>query len=125
MPHSQHLRDFLRQRLLAKVSETPLKNATENLTDLKASEWSSEFETLMRNRLLMGRFRYGKMSDPAKGSFDCISSIEDRIKLYRETHNQEHLVDIANLCLVEFVHPSFPDVFFEAADDGIHVKKST
>lgn len=71
----------------------------------------------------MGRFRYGRMDDSAKGDYDCVKSAIRRLKLYRLTGNIEHLVDVANLCLVEFVHGRHPNKHFEAVDDGEHVEK--
>lgn len=92
----------------------------EPFEELQLTEWSSEFEQLMRNRLLLGRFRYGKMGDPTKAEYDHIGSIRTRLDLFEETGNLEHLVDIANLCLVEFVHTKHPLAHFAAIDDGIH-----
>lgn len=33
------------------------------LEELRESEWSEEFEKFMRNRLIMGAIRYGRLSD--------------------------------------------------------------
>ena len=71
----------------------------------------------MRNRLIMGYLRYGPMRDGA--AWD-VQRIIDRIQLaldgYAETGNGEHLVDAANVCLVEFVRQSHPNYHFEAHD---------
>lgn len=72
----------------------------------------------------MGRYRYAKMNSPDKGGYDCVGSAMKRLQLYVETGNQEHLVDAANLCLVEFVAGDHPDKHFEAADDGEHVARA-
>lgn len=118
---SEH--DYLRKRLLSGFDDSPVGGKAETIDVLRQSEWSAEFEQLMRNRLLMGRFRYGRMDDPAKGDYDCIKSALSRLRKYQETGNLEHLVDVANLCLVEFVHGRHPNKHFEAADDGEHVEK--
>lgn len=91
---------------------------------LRNTEWASDFEQLMRNRLLMGRFRYGPMEYKVKHSpsWDLLGSIETRLKLYRETGNLELLVDIANLCLLEFVNPSIKGAALNPIDDGEHVQ---
>jgi hypothetical protein len=115
------IHDILRKRLEANLSFT--HHATEPLSQLRQTEWSPEFERLMRNRLLMGRFRYGKMDDPAKGNFDCIKSAIQRLTKYLETGNKELLVDASNLCLVEFVHCRHPNAHFSATDDGEHVEE--
>lgn len=116
--------DFLRERLLdqAGVVTTDKSPEQRSLEQLRESEWSAKFESLMRNRLLVGRFRYGRMGDPAKGQFDRLKSIEERLARYRDTGNDELLVDIANLSLVEFVCGRHPKKHFEAVDDGPHVE---
>ena len=77
----------------------------------------------MRTRLLMGRYRYGRMDRTTDTNYDRIGSALKRLKRYRETGNQEFLVDAANLCLMEFVHGYHPDKHFASIDDGEHVTR--
>lgn len=93
-----------------------------NLDELKRSEWSRQFENLMRNRLIMGAIRYGKLHAPGKPKYDRVESIIKRLKQYQESGNKEHLVDVANLCMLEFEECHHPNAYFQAADDGEHVK---
>lgn len=85
---------------------------------LRKSEWSPEFERLLRARLgkyysekfeqlmrgalLMGALRYGKLNAPGKQQWDRLSAIEYRWEEYLKTCNKMFLVDIANFCLLEF-----------------------
>ncbi len=92
---------------------------TLELSTLEKSEWSNEFEKLMRNRLLVGSFRYGLLNAPGKPKYDCMESIRSRLDLYKKTKNKEHLVDIANLCLCEFEEGKG---VFHSIDDGEHAK---
>lgn len=66
-------------------------------------------ETYMRNRLLMGAFRYGSFQEQrGRGRrHDNIPSALRRLRRYRteKKGNLERLIDAANLCLVEFVAP--------------------
>ena len=71
----------------------------------------------MRNRLIMGSFRYGRLHGNFKPKFNRVESIIKRIN-YAETKNKELLVDIANLCLVEYEEG---DGIWEPVDDGEHV----
>lgn len=112
-----HLHDILRARLLAGLSG----QARESRDSLVASEWSAKFERLMRNRLLVGRFRYGRMDRADARDYDRVGSAIRRLERYQETGNQEYLVDAANLCLLEFEHGTHPKRHFEAIDDGEHV----
>lgn len=100
-------------------NESPLKPSLE---DLRGSEWSVEFERLMRNRLVMGAIRYGALHAENKPRYDRVSSIIARAKKYEETHNKELLVDIANLSLLEFEEGEHPDNHFKATDDKEHVE---
>ena len=69
---------------------------------LQKTEWDSKFEQLMRNRLIMGSFRYGRLANNHKHNYDFISYATKKLELYKETGNLECLVDIANLMLLEF-----------------------
>ena len=76
--------------------------------DLVRSEWCRSFEQLMRNRLIQGAYRYGKIGAQFKPSWDRIPSIVNRVVAYTLTGNLELLVDIANLCLLEYVEGRHP-----------------
>ena len=113
---------FLRQawRWAAGVPEEDQPTTRPELGMLLESQWSSEFEQLMRNRLLMGAFRYGTFIEQKTKPRNNPDGIERHLEEYRKTENAEHLVDIANLALVEFVRPSHPNFHFKAIDDGSH-----
>ena len=63
---------FIRDRV-----EGCLPKRVAPLESLRSSEWSREFEELMRNRLLMGAFRYGLLIEKHRGQkrFDLLGSI--------------------------------------------------
>lgn len=97
-----------------------------SLPELLETEWSSEFETLMRNRLVMGALRYGRLGVPGKPQFDRVEYIQRKCRKYGETYNLEALVDIANLALVEFVEGDHPNRHFNSLGDGVeHAKVKT
>lgn len=110
--------DHLRDRLERQVFPQHLPP----LAELKRSEWDSRFEQLMRNRLLMGAFRYGLISE-SKSQWRRLESIHKRLARYKETGNTELLVDVANLCLLEFREPSIPHAELKSEDDGEHVER--
>ena len=89
---------------------------------MKKSEWSTEFEQLMRNRLIMGAMRYGKLNSPNKPIYDRVASAIKRLNKYIETGNLEFLVDVANICLIEFVEGTHLKKHFNSIDDGEHIK---
>lgn len=112
---------YLRRRLLEKAcifDRVPLVS----LSELEKTEWCKEFEVLMRNRLLLGALRYGRMRNKEKGNYSCIRYIINKLEMYCETGNTECLVDVANLALVEFVHSRHPNKHFAAQDDTTHAE---
>ena len=112
----------LRARILARGDRAP--NAS--LLELIESEWSRDFERYMRNRLIMGSLRYGRLHDNDRPCYDLIGSIIQRANSYLEDGNQEHLVDIANCALIEFVRRCcHPAPHFSPTDDdqSHHVEK--
>ena len=113
--------DFIRERLLnsADVSKNTI---TDSIQSLRISEWSPKFERLMRVRLIMGAFRYGKLNSSGKACYDRLNAINMHVIAYLKDGNDEHLVDIANLSLCEFVEGTHPKKHFEAVDDGEHAK---
>jgi hypothetical protein len=116
--------EWMRQRILHRVIHGAVGDKTEGAEDLRATEWSPEFERLMRNRLLMGRFRYGRLDRTTDTGYDRAGSAIKRLRHYQSTGNMEHLVDAANLCLVEFKHSTHPDKHFDAVDDGEHTERT-
>jgi len=113
---TEHIRaHFLAERGVFDVEPRP------PLAELRQTEWSARFEELMRNRLLMGAYRYGRFAEPGKTAGQRIqASIAARLDRYRRTGNLECLVDAANYCLLEFEHSTHPLAHFRAEDDEVH-----
>jgi len=84
---------------------------------LGKTEWSLKFESLMRCRLIMGAFRYGRLSGHGDKNFDRTGRIQREISEYLKDRNKERLVDIANMCLLEF---EFGAGEYVPVDDGYH-----
>jgi hypothetical protein len=120
--------DFLRGKLLEKLKQqgTPVFDGGHlSWASLRYTEWCPEFERHMRDRLMMGHFRYGAFQDPFKKPFKQVESAIKRLKSYLDPDdpqygNAELLVDAANLCMVEWKHPNNPAFHFNATDDGEH-----
>lgn len=99
----------LHERLLVQkglTEVTPPKFKPEDLKKLEHSERSSQFERLMRNRLLMGVFRYGtfeqKRRNNSKKPWDLLGAVKSKIESYSRTGNTEYLVDCANYLMLAF-----------------------
>lgn len=118
---SPSIHDLLRERLHLRaglIQPPPAAFAGVSYDALRASQWSLEFENLMRNRLCMGALRYGLFNSPNKPYYNMLDSIQKRLDLYRADGNDEHLVDIANLAMCEFLEGKHPRKHFAARDEG-------
>lgn len=110
--------DIIRKRLLVNV-EPPVPI---DIGELYRTQWSEEFEQLMRNRLVMGAIRYGKMKSKGKPKYDRVKYIKNKLKVFKKTGNSEALVDIANTCLLMFAEEDHDNFHFCAEDDGMHTE---
>ena len=91
---------------------------------LVETEWNPEFERLMRNRLLMGAYRYGPLGNARKKKWDRVEYMRRKLDEYETVGNLETLVDIANLALVEFVEGDHPNKHFSSkGDHNEHAKE--
>lgn len=83
-------------------AELPPAVRVPDFETLRRTQWVPEFEQLMRNRLIMGAFRYGLIEKQDWTKHDLIAYTKNRISEYEKTDNLEMLVDAANLLLLEF-----------------------
>jgi len=120
----QLIRDYIRNRL-----ESPLPLGAQTLKEMKAQSWSYRFEHLMKNRLLMGCFRYEswnvkrkKMKAIGSDLYDYVPNMIERLKRYQQTGNDEILVDVANMAMLEFEFGGHANKHFTSIDDGEHVQ---
>lgn len=44
------------------------------------------------------------------------ASLKERLELYEKTGNLEHLVDVSNFAMIEYMHPRHQNAHFEAQD---------
>ena len=113
--------DFFFQNAWLWANDLPEKQWAIDTDNIEQTEWSAEFETLMRHRLVMGALRYGKINGTNKPEYNRIVAIHKRMWEFVRSGNKELLVDIANFCLLEFVETKHPAAHFQATDGGEHV----
>jgi hypothetical protein len=99
------------------------RDEPKTLEHLAKTQWSAKFEQYMRNRLIMGALRYGKLHEPGKPKYNRVASAIKRLAAYQQTGNKEHLIDVANLMLLEFEECHHPFAHFNSVDDGQHTKE--
>lgn len=107
---TEHIRDSLLKTAEILIEMAPAR--------LAVTEWSPQFEKLMRNRLIMGALRYGRMCVPRPKNITKrhMEIIYKRLDIYKRTGNTEMLVDVANMCLVEFEIGDHPRKHFKALE---------
>ena len=119
------IHDVLRERLLSAAGvDVPDTGSVVSIESIRASNWCPEFEELRRNRMIMGYFRYGPLRDQPRGKYNNVASIRKRLDNYEIDGNLEHLVDAANICMVEFVTSGHPERHFRSVDDGDHTEEA-
>jgi len=116
--------DYIRTHLLDRLGyPVHFVSRMPSLEELRQTEWSERFEQFMRNRLIMGAFRHARFGHPGKSDYDCIQSMHQRLNRYSSDGNLEHLVDVANLAMVEFTHGHHKNRHWAPQDDGEHTPR--
>ena len=110
---TEHIREHL-------LKQCGVSEKFPDLESLRKTEWSPRFEQLMRNRLVIGAFRYGLLNTPNKPVWDRLGSVRRKLVLYEKTGNDELLVDMANMMLLEFEEGQHPLKHFAFTDDVNH-----
>ncbi len=110
--------EFIRNRLLEKAGlveprPAPYKGAT--FDQIREQECGDGFCDMMDNRLVMGFLRYGPMKS-TKPLFYDLEKARQRLELYEQDGNTEHLIDAANFCRCEFKRSRHPNKHFSARD---------
>lgn len=70
------------------------------------TEFSERFVQLMRNRTVVGVYKYGKISDAKRDLLrprNELKNARHRLEAYEKTGNTEFLVDAANYLMFEFM----------------------
>lgn len=62
--------------------------------------------------------KYGHIKDSVEKGMDPLAEVRARINKYRDTGNTEWLIDAANYCMIEFMHPSHDNAHFRATDSS-------
>lgn len=96
------------------------KGKVPEIEDIAKLKFKEEFVLLMRNRMIMGYFRYGANKPEVIRKLDFITSAKQRIERYERDGNLEHLVGAANILRMEFEMPHHPNAHWQSIDDGEH-----
>ena len=73
------------------------------------------FAQTMLNRLFVGEFRYG----PAARRQYYFTRLKKEIVAYEKTGNAEHLLNVANYCVLEWITPEHSKHHFNPTVDSV------
>jgi hypothetical protein len=83
-----------------------------------STQYSEKFLQGMVDRGLMSFSKYGHIKDSVEKGMDPVSEVRARLRKYWSTGNTEWLIDAANYCMIEFMHPSHPEAHFRSTDSS-------
>ena len=103
----------------------------ESREEILRRDFSASFVEKMKNAIETSHYKYGWASKTYPELAQAYKCIEQRLDLYRKTHNTEYLVDVANFAMLEFLYPAFEDAKYIPTDsdkscglaDGISYKE--
>lgn len=87
-----------------------------DVSNILQTEFSEDFVQGMKDRMVVSYYKYGHVSAAYPEKVNAITSLTDRLRKYAETGNTEFMMDAANFAMIEFMHPSHPNAFFEGTD---------
>lgn len=88
----------------------------ETREEILKRDFSEAFVEKMRNAIEMSHYKYGWESKTYPELAQAFKCIEERLDLYKKTHNTECLVDVANFAMIEYLHPAFKDAVYKETD---------
>ena len=111
------------------------QHLTNTLTSYQFTSWPeyNQFITYMRNRLIIGAYKYDKMNQerggygkevlhlPIKGT--GLEEAFDHLEQYSRTGNKTHLILTAFNCVMEFVKGQHPNAHFTVSEDRMELKE--
>ena len=90
-----------------------MSNTRENIS---SRDFSEEFVKKMKNSMELSHYKYGWVSDTYPELAQAYKCIEERLEAYKKTKNTEHLVDIANFAMIEFMRPALENAQYKPSD---------
>ena len=99
--------------------------------EILKKDFSEAFITKMKNAIETSHYKYGWANKTYPELAQAHKCIEQRLDMYRKTHNKEYLIDVANFAMLEFLYPSYQDAKYQPTDsdkscglaDGISYKE--
>lgn len=84
--------------------------------DILRRDFSEEFVVKMKNAIETSHHKYGWASKTYPELAQAYKCIQERLDIYKKTHNKELLIDIANFAMLEYLYPAFEDAKYTPTD---------
>ena len=91
----------------------------ETREEILKRDFSEAFVLKMKNAIETSHYKYGWASKTYPELAQAHKCIDQRLDMYRKTHNKEYLIDIANFAMLEFLYPTFSDARYIPADSDM------
>lgn len=91
------------------------------------TEYNEEFDELRKNRMIMSFYKYGPLRENYENKLvdSPITNLLKRLELYNKTGNKEHLCDVANFAMIEFMYPYHKNAHFDNMTQSPGIGKCT
>jgi hypothetical protein len=99
-------------------ADHPVRQWTGEQERVWRQETSRRFHDLMDKAMMVSYHKYGPVAEGYPDRVNAIETLRLRLAKYEETGNAEHLVDLANFAMIEFMHPSRVAVLTLTDADG-------
>lgn len=102
------------------ADEREIKLAIENFMEamgVPKSEFYAGFVVDMVRYMMVSYHKYGLVAEAYPEKFDALADVRTRISKYRETGEFNFLVDAANFCMIECMHPRLQGAHWGRNDD--------
>lgn len=70
----------------------------------------------MLDRMAVSHHKYGPLTTKFPHKTTGVANAKRALDAYLEDGNLEHMMDAANYCMIEFMHPSHVDAHFRSTD---------
>ena len=102
------------------MDETKIKEAVEQMmvrAGVPKTEFYPGFVSDMVRYMMVSFHKYGLVAKAYPDKFDALADVRTRISKYRETGDMSFLVDAANFCMIECMHPRHEKAHWGRNDD--------
>lgn len=88
-----------------------------SIEEILKTEYSNEFDELRKKMMVLGFYKYGSVKENIDNkAYDMLESLKIRLTEFEWTRNVEFLADVANFCMIMFMHPEKFGAYYKPTD---------